>query len=291
MLVVGLSLAATPSLEDARAAMQSLQCNEALELAAIAEKSPTLQPNELEEVWWIQARCAIALGDHKRSDRALQKLLQENPSFVPAAGDSPKVREVVERTREALYPKDFVKLEPIASSAARSLFRLIDPFRRVAKVELVTRTSLESAWKVTPLVRERLVIEEGTVAGRQWFIRGVDAKGAVVVSNGTEETPNGAAFVAVAPIAAVEVKPSAPGLKGGRVAGIVLMSVAAVCAGAAVGLRVDAENRYRRAIDEPFASDVRSGYRAAVEEQTVSSGLFIGGGVLIGLGAGLVIAF
>lgn len=293
-----LALAATPTLEEARAAMKALECRQALELASVAERSPTLSTEERQEAWWIQARCAIALGEHRKSELALGNLLRDDPSFTPAEDDSPKVREAVEKTREALYPKGFVRLESLPSSAVRERFRLLDPFRRVARVELVTRDARDQAFSPQPLAAQAgvYVVEEEAVRERQWFLRAVDAGGDTVASVADAEAPRGravahrpAALVVAPP--PVEPKPAPAGLGAGKVTALVLGAAAAVALGVAVGLRVDAQHRYEGALAQPYASDVRAGYEGASSETSASVGLLIAAGALAGAGVTVAVAF
>jgi hypothetical protein len=288
VVVLSLVLAASPSLERARTAFRALDCGAAVDQAIIAERSGSLQTTEVVEVMWIQARCAIALGDRKTTEAALERLLTEDPAFTPADTESPKVQEAVRRVREALYPKDLVSLEALTGSAARQRFRLVDPYRKTARVELVRRQRPGDAWQTTTLeVRDRIVaVDEASVTGSQWYLRAVDRAESVVASVGTAESPRGVETTVTAPVSAVPTGP-----RGSHVAAIVSGVLALVAAAIATGLVIDALAQARASATLESANDVRTRWQGAQRQHTLGIGLFIGAGVLTAAGLTLGLAF
>ena len=275
-------LAATPELDAAREAFKHLDCPAALKAASAAEATKTLDPDELEETWWIQARCSLSAGNRRGADEALHKLLRDNPSFS-ADSESPKVKDAVNAARATLYPEGFVALEPLVSTVARERFRLVDPWRQVSSVVLRSRSLASAPFEASPLelTKRVVVVDQPSIAGRQWFLEARSDANVVVASVASESAPRGTTLVPVekAVEAPAPVVPELK-LKPNQTVGIGLGVGAVVSAAIGAGLMAGAGALNAKAPMEVFGSDVRRLVDAANLQAGLAMALFTTASVL-----------
>lgn len=264
-LLISASVSATPSLDEARGLVERLQFDAALKQLDLADASSTLSVSERREVAALRAHCWAAEGRMEQVDTVYAELLARDPRAPAPSSGPPRLRDAFRKAKERLYPPGFVSLTRAASPPGRVVIRLVDPWARCARVEVLAGDA-DGTWRATPIELD----PEGqgaaaTPASGAWFIEARTADGASCASLGTKAAP----FV-------VEVAaPSSVVTARGRASWVpwaVTAVAVALTAGAAIsgGLGTSALDRARTA---SFAFDVRAEELAARNAFTWTWGL------------------
>lgn len=300
-------LAAGPSrpwLEEARDQIGRLEFSQALEGLQVARKAPSLEPQVLREIDELRAYCLVALGKWRDAEALWSAILKADPMAAPNRNfASPKVLRVYEQAKNALFPKDFVRLERTSVEGDRVRVSLLDPWAQTLEVVLLTRGG-EPTWR-----EERMQAEASgfTAAlpqkGRVEYYVEARSAGGVVAHLGTAAEPmvRPAASVsltpvepprtATAPTPAVSQPTDADAGRGlRRAVGFTALGLALASAGIATWLAITGHQLRLAARDDSkppgdFAATALQAENDGVLRQTWAIGLFIGAGVSAAGGA------
>ncbi len=290
-VTIAVVLLASPSnawLDEARSLVGALRFGEAISRLEVARQVPSLTAAQRREVIELLAYCQVAEGQRDAAEATYIELLRAEPSMeLEKERSSPKVLEVFEAAKRALYPPDYVRLEETPSPAGRVQLRLVDPWRRVTSLVRFERRDAGPWREVVSELSFPLQVAVGSAL--EWYVeaRAGDAVAALVA---TAEAPRRVE----APRIVQSATPLVEGANPRRVAGVVVIGVAIVAAAFATGLAVngwklrqDARDMTRAPGD--FADTARAAERDGATQQAVSTGLFIGAGLT--LGTGVVLAW
>jgi hypothetical protein len=287
-LTLLLAQPANPYLEAARGLARELKFAEAIAQLKVARQVPDLQGAQRVEVLELLARCQIAEGNRADAEAAFTELLSLEPEHeLDRQATSPKIVAVFDEVKRRLFPDERVSLVEESAPPGRVRARVVDPFKRVRRAELVTRTGA-GPWVSEPLtVGDKLLdlpapTAPGTEA-RAWYLRLVGDSDEVLATLASAEAPR----TSPARLVSVETQASAPaggGLTGTKVAALVSAGLAVVAVGVGTGLQLNAQALDRAARDASrppgdWADTARATHADAVAQARWSVGLFLTGGV------------
>jgi tetratricopeptide (TPR) repeat protein len=251
-LLLSLLLSSNPHLDQGRSLFRALKYDEALKPLERATQATTSTQAERRESFDLYARALAALGRIDEAERAYAALLATDPMAPAPAGVAPKISDAWLRAKRGLYRDDWVRLSALPAAAGELRIEVLDPWARVATLELAQgeqRTTLEL---VAGTAR-------ATPAAGTWTVNALDAGGRAVAS-----------LSGGAPVAVVAVPPPVPAEEpvhlidappsGGRWKWqtVVTSVLAALSAGACVTLGVLAHSTSVVATHEMFASNQRA---------------------------------
>ncbi len=184
---------ANPYFAEAKRLSGELKFAEAIEQLKVARQVPGQSESEQAQVLDLLARCYAAEGRRTEAQTAYEQLLVVEPAFAPDRSLSPKILEAFDSAKEKIFPKDYLKLVPLAAPPGMARLRVVDPWQRASAFELSLRVDTEETWAVTPLkVEEGLLTIElvgAPLRTLEWFVKALDAGGATVGSYGSAEAP------------------------------------------------------------------------------------------------------
>lgn len=289
MSLISLLVLAQPSnayLDEAQALARDLEFSRAVERIKVAQQVPGLDRAQRLTLWSLLARCEVAQGHRAEAEGAFTALLELAPDFEPASGLSPKILEAFSAAKARLYPRDYVKLLPLAGRPGVLTTALVDPWRKVASARAAVAADAGPLVPAQVLrVEDRLELElpeaQREVRAR---LQVEDAQGAVLATR--EES-----LQVTSPLPALATR--APRSRWERALPWVLTGVAVAAAGVATGLQVHAQALAGAARDPSappgdFADTARAANAQATTQARASIGLFVGAGVV---GAAAVVAF
>lgn len=285
-LTLLLAQPANPYLEAARGLARELKFAEAIAQLKVARQVPDLQGAQRVEVLELLARCQIAEGNRADAEAAFTELLSLEPEHeLDREATSPKIVAVFDEVKRRLFPDERVSLVEESAPPGRVRARVVDPFKRVRRAELVTRTGA-GPWVSEPLtVGDRLLdLPAPTAPGaeaRAWYLRLVGDSDEVLATLASAEAPR------TSPARLVSVETSAPadgGLAPTKVAALVSAGLAVVAVGVGTGLQLNAQALDRAARDASrppgdWADTARATHADAVAQARWSVGLLVTGGV------------
>lgn len=285
---VVLAAPVNPWLTEARALVDELKFAEAIERLEVAVQVKGLARDERRDAYELLAYCQVAEGRRAEAVKSFATLLAEDPQAEPSS-QAPKVLEVFDEAKRAVFPPGYVQLEERPSAAGLARFSLIDPWKQVTSV--VARERHDGGpWTERALTSEDGLYRFEQRVGRgervEWYVE-ARAQDTVVATLATEATPRVVQGAEVEPLAPLPPQPE--GVKGRRVAGWVLAGVGVAALGVATGLAVNGWSLRQAARDpsQPPGDAARTAREAEAEgvrQQTWSTGLFIGGGIVAATG-------
>jgi len=182
-----------PYFAEAKRLSGELKFAEAIEQLKVARMVPGQSEEEQAGVLDLLARCYAAEGNRAEAQRAYEELLVVEPSFAPDRSLSPKILEAFDSAKEKVFPKDYLKLVPLAAPPGMARLRIVDPWQRASAFDLRLRVDTEETWTVTPLTAEKGLLTVELVGAPlrtlEWYVTAVDAGGAVVGGYGSAEAP------------------------------------------------------------------------------------------------------
>lgn len=281
-----------PYLVEARALAADLRFADAITRLEVARTVPSLDEAQRREVLELLARCQVAEGRRADAAATFSALLEAEPGFaLDREATSPKILEVFDEAKAALYPEDFVRLEDAPAPVGLVRVRVVDPWSRVQRLERHERRD-GGAWTVQDVERQGALASFPLVLSRggtvDWYVVARDADGAMVAHLGDAERPRSVSTAKVDAVARTEAATPTR-----RWVGWALVGVAVVSAGVATGLQVNGWNQRQAARDasQPpgdWADTARAAEASGVAQTTTATGLFIGAGLLGLAGAGVL---
>lgn len=303
LLLMGLLCAgpSRPWLEEARDQIARLEFAQALDGLQVARQAPSLEPQVLREIDELRAYCLVALGRWQDSEALWSAMLKADPMAVPNRNfASPKVLRVYEQAKKALFPSDFVQLQPISVDGERVRVKLLDPWAQTTEVVLLVRGSEPAFRDVRMQVEPPGYLASLPEKGRIEYY--VEARnGAVVLARfGTAADPmvRPAAAVSLTPVekptsttvptAVTSTIDSGKGVR--RTVGFIGLGLALASAGVATWLAISGHQLRLAARDESkppgdFAATAIQAEKDGTLRQSWAIGLFIGAGVSAAGGA------
>ena len=286
VLTLTLAQTANPYLDLARTLARELKFAEAITQLQVAKQVPDLQQAQRLEVFELLAKCQVAEGNRAEAETAFSELLAIDPEHeLDRSSTSPKILTVFDAVKERLFPDRQVSLVEEMAPPGRLRLRVVDPFHRVTRIELVLRRG-DGPWesRVITIENKMLDVLTPTTTGDTvfWFLR-VKADETIVASFGSEEAPRVSERRK-----ATELPPDpedeSTGLAPTKVAGIVTGVVAVVAAGVGTALQLNSQALDRAARDPSkppgdWADTARAAHTNAVTQANWSIGLFATGGV------------
>lgn len=281
-----------PYLVEARALAGELRFADAITRLEVAKTVPSLDEAQRREVLELLARCQVAEGRRADALATFTELLEAEPAFaLDREATSPKILEVLDEAKAALYPADFVRLEEVPAPVGLVRVRVVDPWARVTRLERHERRD-GGDWQVQdvdrdgPLASFPLVLSQGGTV--DWYVVARDADGLLVAHLGDAQRPHSVSTAKVDAVARAE-----DSSRGRRIAGWVLVGAAVVAAGVATGLEVNGWNQRQAARDasQPpgdWADTARAAEASGQAQMGAALGLFVGAGVVGALGAGVL---
>jgi hypothetical protein len=265
-----------------RALYEKQNFAEAMQQLEIARQVPAQPVETRVQILDLLARCQLAEGQRARAEASYAELLSLNPRWTVPDDVAPKIRDAFETAKRRAFPPEHVELTTNLSFPGQVGLRVIDPWRRVARVSGAVRTVGETGWRSVVLtVREGaaiLPLPRGEEV--EWHVEALSSDDEVLARVGSPERPQRAP--AETPV------PSPPAVQRSRALPWVLAGVAAAALGSAAYLQTRSAASEQRARAEEWSDTARAHQAAAVTEAHWSVGLMIGGGLA---GAGSVFLF
>ncbi|MBL8954181.1 MAG: hypothetical protein JNK82_25615 [Myxococcaceae bacterium] len=281
---------ANPYLEEGRRLATELKFAEAIEQLKVARQVPGQREAEQAEVLDLLARCYAAEGRRGEAQATYEALLVVEPSFAPDRSLSPKILEAFDSAKEKVFPKEYLKLVPLAAPPGLARLRVVDPWQRASSYALRLRVDTDEVWSVTPLTPEQglLTVELAGAPLRtlEWFVTAFDARGEPVAGYGTAEAPQRHTVPMVA-VGTMTVRET-PRIQRWPAWVAVGLGVAAVIVGAV--FQVNAMSRARLLDDRSmppgdWADTAREAHALSARDATLGTSLFVVAAIASGVGA------
>jgi hypothetical protein len=288
LLLVLLTQAPNPYLEQGRTLARQLQFAEAIEQLKVARQVPGLERTQRLEVLELLARCQVAEGHREEAEGAYNELLGVEPGYELDEKASPKMQQLFSQVKHRLYPEPWLKLLPQPAGPGEALVRVVDPYHRAAALVFVVRRD-NGPWDSRPatfdfqVARMALDVEPGHTL--DWYAEARDDKGAALANWGTAKEPQH--VVGTGSTGPTLVETGTPRLK--RAPAWIAVAVAVVAAGAGAAFQAVSSDEARAAHDRTkppgdFSDTARAAQNRAVTDAAVATGCFIGAGVAAGTG-------
>lgn len=285
-LLVSLSMAQTanPYLVTARSLVRDLKFADAIVQLEIARQVPDLDRQQRVETLELLAKCQVAEGNREKAEGAMSELLSLRPEHeLDRATTSPKIVELFDGVKRRLFPDQKVSVVEERAPPGRVRMRLVDPFHRVARIELRTQTG-EAGWVATEASVSDGVVDLPTPSPDRepvrWFVQVLDAQRQPLATLATEAEPR------VVTKLATEPEPIAPDprpkkfLLAGILTGIAALAVLAGATFFEVNSQaLDRASRDRTRPPGDWADTARAAHGQAVSQANWALGLFIAGGL------------
>lgn len=294
LLLVAVSAAPdNPYLVEARDLARALRFGDAITRLEVARTVPSLDAAQRREVLELLARCQVAEGRRADALATFTVLLRDEPGFaLDRDAVSPKIVEVFDEAKGALYPPDYVRVEEVPAPAGFVRVRVADPWGRVTRVVRHQRRD-GGPWQAADVERDGahatfpLVVAAGGAV--DWYLEALGDAGAVVGGVASASAPR-----VVEALKVQAVPRTAPAPSRARTwVGWTLVGLAAVSAGVATGLQVSGWNQRQVARDASrppgdWADTARAAEASGVAQTTTATALFVSGGVLGAAGVGVL---
>ncbi len=280
--------AANPYLVKAKSLFASQRFVEARGQLGIALEVPAMSSSQRLEALDLLGRCQIAEGKRALAEDSFARLLASDPHWELDRGVSPKVLAVFDAAKSRIFALDFVALSPLLAPPMQLRATVVDPWKRVARVWLMSQANGEKSWheQELPLVEHVAAFDFGpTPLAERWYLEARDATGASVARLGSAEQPFTLAVHSSVPEEAVVVRapsPAPPSSSGTQVMRTSAWIVAAVALAAVVGgvlLQVQSSRTATDARAEEWADTARARQASATSQASWAIGLFSTAGV------------
>jgi len=278
-----LLLTQNPYLVEGRQQAQQLHFAEAIEQLKVARQVKSQTSAESREVLELLGRCQVAEGLRTDAVATFAELLKLDPAADLDRKLSPKILEVFDGVKQRMYPPPFVDFVNVLSGRNRAAYSIVDPWRSVAQVVLLSIPSDDSVEQEQALLIvdgqvsiELAVPKNGSV---QWWLVARDASGATLKSVGSKENPE--TFTVLRDHSTFNAgqtleQEATPRLQ--RIPAWVAVAVA-IGAGIAGGVfQSRSIDRARAARATEWSDSARALQASAVTDAALATGLFIGAG-------------
>ncbi|MBX7098486.1 MAG: hypothetical protein K1X89_12310 [Myxococcaceae bacterium] len=274
-LLLGLALAtdANPFLAQAQQHYRALEYEQAETLLAVLRQQP-LPPADQLAVFDLLARIAIAKDDAGAARSHYRALLGVDPHWPGPVDAAPKVVEAFTQAKAAQFPRGLCTLDARRTGAGVEI-TLLDPYRQIATLELVTSPGTPRE-RTVPLELS-LPITTAAASAVPLDVRARNKDGVVfrhVMLPGLEPEPLPPPVEVVAP----QLAPSR-GISPTLVVGV----GAAVLAVAAVGLAAASAAESNQSFGATYASERRAHYDAS---KAIAVGAYASGAAAVAAGVG-----
>jgi hypothetical protein len=273
-------------LDEGKRLFNELKYADAIVQLQVARQVPGLSDAQTVEVLDLLARSQVAEGRRADAEKSYGDLLLLAPSFTPDRSLSPKILEAFDAAKARVFPKDYFKLEPIASAPGIARLRIIDPWNRAGAFELDSRLEGDPAWQLDTVTAQdgvlTLKLEAPPLRTLEWYVVARNAAGGDIVGGfGTSHEPQRLAVPLVnAAQTPIVTTTSTPRLQ--RPFGWILAAAAVAAAGVGALFQVFSLNESTLAHDRTrtqYAVDARTLQSAAVRDASIATACFIGAGV------------
>jgi hypothetical protein len=283
-------------LDEGKRLFNELKYADAIVQLQVARQVPGLSDAQTVEVLDLLARSQVAEGRRADAEKSYGDLLLLAPSFTPDRSLSPKILEAFDAAKARVFPKDYFKLEPVASAPGIARLRIIDPWSRAGAFELDSRLEGDPAWQLDVVTPQdgvlTLKLEAPPLRTLEWYVVARSAAGDIVGGFGSSHEPQRLAVPAVnAAQTPIVATPSTPRLQRPFV--WILAGAAVVAAAVGALFQVFSLNESALAHDRTqtqYAVDARTLQSAAVHDASIATACFIGAGVFA-VGGTLVFAW
>lgn len=288
LLLVLLSQAPNPYLDQGRTLARALQFAEAIEQLKVARQVPGLVRGQRLEVLELLARCQVAEGHREEAEDAYTELLGLEPAYQLDDKASPKMQQLFSAVKHRLYPEPWMKLLPQPAGPGEALVKVVDPYHRFAALVFQVRHD-DGPWESHNVALEssvgRLPLDVEPGHTLDWYAEARDDSGAAVASWGSAAEPQH--VVGTGSAGPVLVETGTPRLQ--RAPAWVAVAVAVAAAGAGAAFQVVSRDEARKAHDRTrapgnFSDTARAAESRAFTDAAVATGCFIGAGVAAGTG-------
>jgi hypothetical protein len=274
-----------PYLDEGKRLFNELKYADAIVQLQVARQVPGLSDAQTVEVLDLLARSQVAEGRRADAEKSYGDLLLLAPSFAPDRSLSPKILEAFDAAKARVFPKDYFKLEAIASAPGFARLRIIDPWKRAGTFELDSHLDGDPVWQVDPVTPEdgvlNLKLEAPPLRTLEWYVVAKSPSGDGVGGFGSAQEPQRLAVPAVAAgQTPVVINGSTPRLQ--RPFGWILAAAAVAAAGVGALFQVLSLNESTLAHDRTrtqYAVDARTLQSSSVRDASIATACFIGAGV------------
>jgi hypothetical protein len=288
LLLLLLSQAPNPYLDQGRTLARSLLFAEAIEQLKVARQVPNMERAQRLEVLELLGKCEVAEGRREDAEDAYTELLGLEPAYELDEKASPKMQQLFLAVKHRLYPEPWLKVLPQPAGPGEALVKVVDPYHRSAVLMFRTRRD-GGAWEDRPMgldgAAARLPLEVEPGHTLDWYAEARDSTGSALGSWGTAAEPQH--VVGTGTVGPVLVESGTPRLK--RAPAWIAVAVAVVAAGAGATLQAISLDEAKAAHDRTkppgdFSDTARAAEARANTDAAVATGFFIGAGVAAGAG-------
>jgi hypothetical protein len=279
---------ANPYLVRAKSLFASQRFIEARVQLEIALEVPAMDSSQRLEALDLLGRCQIAEGKRALAEDSFARLLTLDPHWELDRGASPKVLGVFDAAKSRLFALDFVALSPLLAPPMQPRAAVVDPWKRVARVWLMSKANGEKSWheQELPLIEHVAAFDFGPAPlAERWYLEARDTTGAPVARLGSPDQPFILAVHSSVPEEAVVARaatPAPPSTSATRAKRTGAWVVAAVALAAGVGglvLQVQSSRAATEARAEEWADSARTRQASATTQAGWAIGLFSTAGV------------
>lgn len=275
-------LGANPYLVKARGLYASQRFVEARRQLEIALEVPSMESSQKVDALDLLARCQIAEGKRAQAEEAFARALTLDPHWEPDCSASPKVLEVFDAAKSKLFARPYAALRELVAPPMHLRAAVVDPWKCVARVLLVSQTVGQRSW----LERELLLVEHvasfdfGTAPQTErWYLEARDESGATLARLGSSKKPFPLEVRSRAPeeaLAPQSVRPEPPGgthIRAKKTSAWAVAGGALAAAVAGVVLLVQSRRAAADARSEEWADSARDRQVRAANEARWAVGL------------------
>lgn len=277
-----------PYLVNARSLFASQRFVEARSQLEIALEVPSMDSSQKLEALDLLGRCQIAEGKRALAEDSFARLLAIDPHWELDRGASPKVLGVFDAARSRLFPLDFVSLSPLLAPPMQLRAAVVDPWKRIARVWLMSQENGQKSWheQELPLVEHVVAFDFGPAPlAERWYLEARDTTGAPVARLGSPDQPFILAVhssvpeeAVVAPVA-TPAPPSSSESRAKRTGAWVVAAVALAAVVVGAVLQVQSSRAATEARAEEWADSARARQAIATTQASWAIGLFSTAGV------------
>ena len=272
-----------PYLVKARSLFASQRFVEARDQLGIALEVPSMDSSQRLEALELLGRCQIAEGKRSLAEDSFARLLALDPHWELDDGASPKVRGVFEAAKSKRFARDSVALSSLTAPPMQLRASVVDPWKRIARVCLMSQASGEKSWREQelPLVDHVAAFDFGPAPQiERWYLEARDTTGASVARLGSPEQPFTLALHSSAPenaVVANTASPATPSNSATRARRTSAWIIAAVALAAVVGgvaLQAQSSRTATEARADEWADAARAHQATATAQASWAIGLF-----------------
>lgn len=178
------------NLEQGLKKLSRLKYKEAIKFFEKAVKYPTATRAQRARALEGLAECYLALRRSADAESAYSRMLSENPRADLRPGVSPKLRDFFMNVKKRRFPPDMIDFRQESQSAEGGIVaRMLDPWRRVARVVRVSRVGQGEWTRITIASADgstyRIAPPVSGAEDGEWFVEAQGPDGTAVATIGT----------------------------------------------------------------------------------------------------------